>query len=636
MNKTKHVSLSISNKAIELVEINNKNEITATGRAVFSKRALENFLPNSELLSKAIVKAQKLSKPKEIEFNDVQVVLPGENFLLTTIVASQEKDSEVLLKKELPGDLSSWFVCHQELINPETDKKSFVISAVKKDVISLWQNFLKTSNLNKFEFIPDYIGLTACVDDNGLKAVINLGKYNSKLLVVFDGKIIWGESLPFGEKTWQQSIDDFADLSEDEILSKYDSLYKKRPKPGSLSDKAEQALEPLIDLIKASFLDFERFFSGKIEDITIFGDMAGVKGFNDVLSKQLGVLVFIGNCPAKKVKNQNYASAWGGAKLTLISNIYNLSMPKFILDDEDVNEEKVQVNKPKNRSIDAAVYNANSYKNKKSPVISTLIVSLLLIVIVASAIWFYSNWQTNQPIEVKNDLINNVPAQNENTEKLITADIRFNIEADKVNANGQRVARTTKVQLTNKATSTDESFVLATSDLAEDESLWPIMFAEDTWLIYRQPLLVVAAQDYLKSLNASSTAVLEITSLVPKKITNNKLTGEYVITATVEIKSSNTTDLFIPNVNDVVTDLNSVTSTDNVVSQNVAEGELLIANTPAGWANVRSGPGLQNEIVGKVNDGEKYQIIEQNSEWYKIKLSSGEIAWVIKKYTTTK
>lgn len=124
--------------------------------------------------------------------------------------------------------------------------------------------------------------------------------------------------------------------------------------------------------------------------------------------------------------------------------------------------------------------------------------------------------------------------------------------------------------------------------------------------------------------------------MVPKKITENKLTGGFTVTATVEVKNLGDATLNIPDVNDIIADLNSLTTSTNVVSKDIAEGELLIGNTPSGWANVRGGPGLQNEIVGKVNDGEKYQILEQDNEWYKIKLATGEMAWVIKKYTTTK
>lgn len=638
MNKNKHQALSFSNKAVELVEINVKSEVTGFGRVALSKQALDNFLPANDLVEKAIAKVQKTSKPQAIEIEDVQVVLPGENFLLTTVVADQDKKSDFLLKKELPGPINSWLVCHQEFINPETENKSFVITAVKKDVISLWQNSLKLANINNCEFIPDYIALTACVEQDGLRAVLNLGDYNSKLLIVFDSKIIWGESLPFGEKTWQQSIDDFNDMSEDDIIAGYDDLFKKRPRKGSLAEKAENELEPLIELVKASISDFERFFSMNIEELVLFGDMAGVKGLNDVLSKLLDLPVTIGHCPAKKVKSQNYASTWGGAKLTLISNIYNISMPKFLPEDneEEVPTEKLPVTKLKNRSIDAVVLSTNNTRTKKNPVASTLIVGLLLIVIIASAIWFYSNWQTNQPIEEKNNLVTNTETNVVSEPKLFTADIRFNFEADKVNADGQRIARTVKVQLNNKATSTDESFALATSDLAEDEVLWPIMFGTDTWLVYRQPLLIITAQEYLTSLNASTTVPIEVVSLVPKKIVENKLTGGFTVTATVEVKNLGDVTLNIPDVNDIIADLNTLTTSTNVVSKDIAEGELLIANTPSGWANVRGGPGLQNEIVGKVNDGEKYQILEQNNEWYKIKLTTGEMAWIIKKYTTTK
>lgn len=53
--------------------------------------------------------------------------------------------------------------------------------------------------------------------------------------------------------------------------------------------------------------------------------------------------------------------------------------------------------------------------------------------------------------------------------------------------------------------------------------------------------------------------------------------------------------------------------------------------------NVRNGPGLDYDVIGKVNKGETLQIIEEKNKWYKIKLknnSEGWIAgWYVEQYT---
>ena len=56
-----------------------------------------------------------------------------------------------------------------------------------------------------------------------------------------------------------------------------------------------------------------------------------------------------------------------------------------------------------------------------------------------------------------------------------------------------------------------------------------------------------------------------------------------------------------------------------------------ILSTPTGTLNVRSGPGTSFSTVTKVNPGEKYELLEESSGWYKIKVS-GQSGWVSTQY----
>jgi N-acetylmuramoyl-L-alanine amidase len=44
--------------------------------------------------------------------------------------------------------------------------------------------------------------------------------------------------------------------------------------------------------------------------------------------------------------------------------------------------------------------------------------------------------------------------------------------------------------------------------------------------------------------------------------------------------------------------------------------------------NVRSGPGTQYDIVGRVQEGERYEIVKQEDDWFQIRLSDGAIGYV--------
>ncbi len=49
--------------------------------------------------------------------------------------------------------------------------------------------------------------------------------------------------------------------------------------------------------------------------------------------------------------------------------------------------------------------------------------------------------------------------------------------------------------------------------------------------------------------------------------------------------------------------------------------------------NIRGGPGLSYSVVGKVNKGEKYPILQKEGEWIKIGLSAGREGWVAEWFT---
>ncbi|MEG0708161.1 MAG: SH3 domain-containing protein, partial [Cellulosilyticaceae bacterium] len=50
--------------------------------------------------------------------------------------------------------------------------------------------------------------------------------------------------------------------------------------------------------------------------------------------------------------------------------------------------------------------------------------------------------------------------------------------------------------------------------------------------------------------------------------------------------------------------------------------------------NVRSGAGINNSVVTKVNKGTKVTLLETKGDWYKVKLLDGKAGWVSKTYIT--
>ena len=56
-----------------------------------------------------------------------------------------------------------------------------------------------------------------------------------------------------------------------------------------------------------------------------------------------------------------------------------------------------------------------------------------------------------------------------------------------------------------------------------------------------------------------------------------------------------------------------------------------VTDTGVGYLNVRKSPSVGGELLGKLNIGEKVEVIEKQGDWYKIKYKEGE-AWVFGSY----
>lgn len=67
----------------------------------------------------------------------------------------------------------------------------------------------------------------------------------------------------------------------------------------------------------------------------------------------------------------------------------------------------------------------------------------------------------------------------------------------------------------------------------------------------------------------------------------------------------------------------SLTASSLVVLAN--ENTLLVE---ADIINVRYGPGLSHELLTKVEEGDRLQILDENNKWYKVRLKNNQIGWV--------
>ena len=56
--------------------------------------------------------------------------------------------------------------------------------------------------------------------------------------------------------------------------------------------------------------------------------------------------------------------------------------------------------------------------------------------------------------------------------------------------------------------------------------------------------------------------------------------------------------------------------------------QIQIKATETGWLRVRDTPSKDGKEIGRVKPGEKYQLLEENTEWVKIKISDSLSGWI--------
>lgn len=88
-----------------------------------------------------------------------------------------------------------------------------------------------------------------------------------------------------------------------------------------------------------------------------------------------------------------------------------------------------------------------------------------------------------------------------------------------------------------------------------------------------------------------------------------------------------------------VTPVGKITPTGKVTpkptlssSDNLEKPYVLIKDTPTGWLRVRTGPAISGTELAKVNPGEQYPLLGEQTGWYKIQYASGKEGWVSSQY----
>ena len=79
-------------------------------------------------------------------------------------------------------------------------------------------------------------------------------------------------------------------------------------------------------------------------------------------------------------------------------------------------------------------------------------------------------------------------------------------------------------------------------------------------------------------------------------------------------------------------DVAATTASAASASASLPVAKVVILQTPTGFLRVRDQASLGGNEIGQVKPGETYQLLDERTDWFQIKLSSGQSGWISSQY----
>lgn len=118
--------------------------------------------------------------------------------------------------------------------------------------------------------------------------------------------------------------------------------------------------------------------------------------------------------------------------------------------------------------------------------------------------------------------------------------------------------------------------------------------------------------------------------------------GEGDKQVTISFPGNKSVNIFIRAIKGYQTILESKLAEEKIIIQQETENqentpvekqnEITIKETETGWLRVRESSSNTSKEIAKINPGEKYKLLEQDNDWYKIDLGENKAGWISAKY----
>ncbi|MEK7099395.1 MAG: pilus assembly protein PilM [Patescibacteria group bacterium] len=655
MLKTSPVGLDISDRTIEIVALSDEGgevKIVGMNRVLLPRGVVERGrIKNAQKLAEALATTVKNARPNPIEPKRITFGIPeGQMYTRVFELAEHKReDRDMLVEEEMKSSipLPKDEALYTYATLYETPRRTGVILiAVSKHVFAEWQALFRQAGFSVDAYESETIAAARGLFRDRLQSpvcIVDIGAAATTISIFSKGGLRYLQTLAEAGDAMTLALSKELNISPREAE-------QVKIKQG-LSDTTGKSffviakiLQVITTRVKAGIEYFQEKTGERVDRVILIGGSAKLKDIKEYYEENVGMSVWLGESVV--LRNQGfleYIVAGGLALRGLYPQKYIMD-PAFLGDAGETNDTAVEAGAASS-SVHAEDQEGVSPSIVIAPVQFVRIPAtrgqkiVLLGVLVAGIGGVFGAGQVRDMVEARlhaetsstivlresgvqvfNDTIPIIVSTDEaNTPESVTG-VVFETEIDQASGYLDAVARGRAEAATGAR---QRGMALWQEAITIPVDVTKITFPlRISWLLYRYDDIVDRMLAHMEQKTGADFRVLSplVTIL---NITPTADSKTFTVSGRIRIKTP--TLITVKNAGAE----QSVGNTEAHVLSRV-----VILKTDTGWLNARNGPDITHAIVTRVHPGEKYVLLEEDGEWYKIDMGGegGAKVWVHSEY----
>ncbi len=662
--KNKAIGIDIADTTIEMVLLN-----TAKSESYIEKKC-SAVIPPGIIMHGRLLKKEEL-KPiiehlfVELDFSpskDIPIVIGLPESQVYTQVITLPKHAKKLRDQKIQEAMMSYVSIPEEdsvmsycLVSQEDSEVGrFLVSVTSRSIIREWKIFFDGVGVSEFIFdIEALASARALLGSMSVSPVVflDLGANTTSVSFFHEGLPIMMYTLATAGNDMTRAVESAFGISPEEAMIKKHTLDMSNQE-SPLVQAVVPYIKRIVDDVRLSLDLVSKKYNLEIHDIVILGGTSRMIGLSDYMSGKLGVPVHrIDEFVKDADKDLEYIEAIGLA-MRGIDSSWDALHPVFHPSEMNLDEEEtvLPIRKPRQSYIttehsekidptDTASLIITSSNKLRKQILGFVCILIVGFGMILFAINQRDRARVAREAALEKNLVTFSDVQNISV-KVPVALFEEEYADDRIHG---RILNNTIHVADDYGAVISESRRIAEKEINQDEELWRVPLTPSTtnmegltfpltfsWLAYTKEDMRSLALQALDTLNSEQVPYAynfaTITTVAPTD--NNK-----VYMMTIDLSVSVNQHILTPEDKDVVIQESEASAKEPLV----VETYVRITDTPTGFLNVRTGPGVNFEKAGTVLPEARYRVLAEEGDWIHIEINNADIVsgWVLAEYTNS-